>query len=329
MHPIIPPVNVSALMLSTISSNQCFVSRNMMLSTEELTPRVIENMASANHSNLPWDLVRQHLHNTLKVSTLRGVAIKTLDKALQNHDDWALDGFLLWLQDQVAEWSNSTAEVYRPKIQAFCDRLRNRHFKARLIIKSFQLWKTNQLQAHQSIQSLMCSIEDILVQYLHRAKKTKSLNLSKEAPSNNAKVNTEVLIDNNPKLPKAPVDHLDESHGFEIEDTNTMGENEASEIASSAEGRRSQLVQTRDTDNHPIGTSNTKEINSSFDGPPFSNYQDLLALSHNHRELSKDHRRDGKVESVAEISRRTEYICHRRRNPGKHEYLWSFTDTAY
>lgn len=276
-------------------------------------------MKDAAVNDLHVDAVRQHLHGRLKVVTLRGVTIKALDNALQDHDDWALDGFFLWLQDQLKSWKNPDPDVYRPQIQSICDRLRNRHQDDKCIIDSFQLWKSAQTSIDPSIQPRVILIGSVLKQYLYRKKQGTATSSPHPSIRQSSGPDLDTPHAMLPHKPIPPADSLPKRSRSKEEANSQMKKRGTSENSPGSEDSEVEFMGTKspnESPGHPMKERKETLKLSSLSVP--KDTQNILDGCYNgdHR-LSATEARGSMEENKAGKLNKGRYICNRCHKSGK------------
>lgn len=280
-------------------------------------------MEDAASHTLHIDAVRRHLHNKLKVSTLQGVTIKALDNALQNRDDWALDGFFLWLHDQLGVWSRPEPDVYQPKIQSFYDRLRNRHQDDKRIIEYFQLWKSIQPKIDPSIQPRVTLVEYLVQKCYYRRKKRAGI------PSSHPPVrqSPDPAMDRpSAKLPDKPmlsVHTFPEKAHSKREYIATMRKREVVENSSGGEDSEVELLGTKTRNDRAGHKMRQNETKPSFPSSPVSKgAQKIVDVSYkgDHPPFATD-TRGSRNENKVDTPNKSQYICNRCHKPGKADWI--------
>lgn len=83
------------------------------------------------------------------LDTLRGVALKDLDKRLDDgklSKDQVLHTYLGWLQEQLQDWDLSDSAVYRVEIESWCKSLVFHGFNDQTVFDAFVDWETKQIE---------------------------------------------------------------------------------------------------------------------------------------------------------------------------------------
>lgn len=284
----------------------------------------LDKMKDAAIHGLHTDAVRQHLHDRLKVVTLRGVTIKGLDNALQNDDDRALKGFFLWLQDQLNDWSSPEPDVYRPQIQSFCDRLRNRHLEDKRIIDFFQLWKSAQAQIDASIQRRVLLVEDLLLQYLYRKKKNTPPPSSHPPVRQCAGPNLDQPHTKQPEKPLLSVDALTEKSRSGRENITAMEKRGAIEVSSGGKDSEVGFLGAKSPNGRPGHPMRKNKMKPKFPSSPVvQGAREILNGSYNdsHHPSSVVDTRRTEVENKVGKPNKGRYVCNRCHRPGKADEL--------